>query len=248
MARTQTCLAAALLAACSIASAVAQTPPPSSTTTVPRTAAVRASDRIVLDGRLDEPDWQRVRPATGFVQRDPDEGRPASDATEVRILYDDSAIYVGARMYDREPAKISRRLTRRDGDTDGIADWITIAFDAHHDHLTGAMFTVTAAGSLGDGVLFNDSDDDDTWDAVWEAEVSIDEQGWIAEMRIPLSQLRFPAAERQVWGMHAVRYVQRTNEETWWALAALFPPGRRPTSPLECELNGCRSKREGEQQ
>ena len=218
MARTQTCLAAALLAACSIATAVAQTPPPSSTTTVPRTAAVRASDRIVLDGRLDEPDWQRVRPATGFVQRDPDEGRPASDATEVRILYDDSAIYVGARMYDREPAKISRRLTRRDGDTDGIADWITIAFDAHHDHLTGAMFTVTAAGSLGDGVLFNDSDDDDTWDAVWEAEVSIDEQGWIAEMRIPLSQLRFPAAERQVWGMHAVRYVQRTNEETWWAL------------------------------
>jgi hypothetical protein len=185
---------------------------------VPRITAVRAKGKITVDGRLDEADWERARPAKDFLQRDPDEGKAATEPTEVRVLFDDEAIYVGARMFDREPARIARRLTRRDDDSEGIADSIKIAFDAHHDHLTGAVFSVTAAGSLGDGVLFNDSSDDNTWDAVWDAAVSIDDKGWIAELRIPFSQLRFPAADRQVWGMHAVRYLQRNNEETWWSL------------------------------
>jgi hypothetical protein len=194
----------------------AQNPAPPEPT-VPRISSLRTTARIAVDGHLDEGDWQRAQPAKDFLQRDPDEGKPATEATEVRILFDDDAIYVGARMFDRDPSRISKRLTRRDGDTEGIADWFTVAFDAHHDHLTGAMFSVTAAGSVVDGVLFNDSDRDDTWDAVWDAAVSIDDKGWTAEMRIPFSQLRFPASDRQVWGMHAMRYVQRKNEETWWA-------------------------------
>jgi len=195
----------------------ASQPAPASSYKAPRLTAVRASGHVTIDGRLDEEDWQKASPAKDFLQRDPDEGKPATEATEVRILYDDDAVYVGARMFDSEPAKIARRLTRRDGDTDGVADWIIVGFDAHHDRLTGSMFSVTAAGSVGDGVLFNDSDDDETWDGVWDAAVSIDDKGWIAEMRIPFSQLRFTAADRQVWGMHVVRMIQRKNEETWWA-------------------------------
>jgi hypothetical protein len=193
--------------------AEAQAPAP----TVPRVTAVRATRPIVVDGRLDEEDWQKAAPATDFVQRDPDEGKPSTERTELRIVYDDNAIYVGARMFDSDPSKIAKRLTRRDGDTDGIADWIAIGLDPLHDHLTGAMFQVTAAGSIGDGILHNDSDQDDTWDAVWDAAVSIDDKGWCAEMRIPFSQLRFSAAERQTWGLHAVRMIQRKNEESWWA-------------------------------
>jgi hypothetical protein len=179
--------------------------------------AVRASGPVSIDGRLDEGDWRSAKPGTDFIQRDPDEGKPATERTEIRVLYDDSAIYIGARMFDSEPAKIARRLTRRDGDTDGVADRIIIGFDPLHDHLTGAMFFVTAAGSIGDGVLYNDSDEDETWDGVWDAAVTIDDEGWCAEMRIPFSQLRFTAAEHQVWGLHAVRVIQRKNEESWWA-------------------------------
>ena len=183
----------------------------------PSVAAVRATQKITIDGRLDEADWGRALPAKDFRQKDPDEGQPATEATEVRFLYDDKAIYVGARMFDSEPSKIMKRLTRRDGDTDGMADWIIVGFDALHDQLTGSYFMVTAAGSNGDGVMYNDSSDDDTWNGVWDWAVSIDEKGWVAEMRIPFSQLRFRSADRQTWGLHIIRSVQRKNEESWWA-------------------------------
>ncbi len=184
---------------------------------VPSLAAVRISTPIVLDGRLDEDAWKSSPAATGFVQREPDEGKPAAERTEFRVLYDDVAIYVGARMFDREPARIVRRLTRRDDDAGGIADYLIIGFDPRHDHLTGFYFTVSAAGALADGRVYNDSSTDSSWDGVWEAEVSIDEQGWCAEMRIPLSQLRFPSDDHQTWGLHAIRYTQRTNGEDWWS-------------------------------
>ncbi len=171
-----------------------------------------------IDGRLDEPDWQVAEAATGFLQRDPEEGQPATEDTEVRILFDDEAIYVGARMWDRSPAGIARRLTRRDGDSEDLADALHIGFDAHHDHLTGAIFSVTAAGTQSDAVIFNDSSDDDSWDAVWESEVQVDERGWTAELRIPLSQVRFQTGTTQTWGLNVVRYVQRHAEEDWWAL------------------------------
>ena len=184
---------------------------------VPSVRAVRAAGRIVIDGRLDEADWQRAELATNFIQRDPDEGKSATERTEVRVLYDADAIYFGARMFDREAGKIARRLTRRDADSSGVADSLFIGIDPHHDHLTGTLLVVTAAGSLRDGVLFNDSGEDDSWDGVWEAAVSIDDQGWTAEIRIPFSQLRFPASDHQTWGLNFVRTITRTNEEDWWA-------------------------------
>ena len=186
-------------------------------TAVPSVRAVKATGRIVIDGHLDEADWQRAEPATNFVQRDPDEGKPAVERTEIRVLYDTDAIYFGARMFDREAGKIARRLTRRDVNPSGVADALTIGIDPHHDHLTGAMFGVSAAGSVRDGILSNDSGEDDSWDGVWEAAVSIDDKGWTAEIRIPFSQLRFSAADRQTWGLNLVRSITRTNEEDWWS-------------------------------
>ena len=216
-----TCLV--LLVACPLL-IEAQTPPAPGPER-PSLSASRVSSRIAIDGRLDEADWRSASVAGEFVQREPDEGRPATERTEVRILFDDEAIYVGARMFDREPAAIARRLTRRDGDPDGVADAIHIAFDPHHDHLTGAHFTVTAAGTQSDAALFNDSWDDDSWNAVWDSAVSIDEEGWIAELRVPLSQLRFETGSDRTWGLHVVRYIQRRAEQDWWAFVGTKESG-----------------------
>ncbi len=180
---------------------------------VPVVQAVRAATPIVVDGRLDDEAWLRAVAATAFIQRDPDEGKPVSEVTELRIAYDTAAIYVGARLRDREPARISRRLARRDQDVE--ADSFSLYLDPHHDHLTGAMFSVSAAGVQRDATIYNDSWTDESWDAVWESAVRIDGDGWIAEMRIPYSQLRFPAADRHTFGINAMRFIQRRNEQSW---------------------------------
>ena len=147
---------------------------------------------------------------------EPEEGKPATEQTEIRIAYDDNAVYVGARMFDREPARIFRRLSRRDDD--GGSDKLSVGFDPRHDHLTGVVFTVTAAGSLSDGIIYDDIRTDDSWDGVWDAKVAADDQGWTAEFRIPFSQLRFSEGDRQTWGFNAARFIQRHNEEDWWVL------------------------------
>ena len=171
----------------------------------------------MVDGHLDEPDWQRAQAATEFTQRDPDEGKPASERTEVRILLDEEAIYIGARMFDGTPTGISRQLTRRDdGDLDTV-DSFHVAFDGLRDRLTGAHFAVTAAGTQVDEAMYNDSSSDTSWDAVWSSAVSVDEEGWTAEMRIPLSQLRFTPGQDRTWGLHIVRDIKRKAEEDWWA-------------------------------
>jgi hypothetical protein len=177
---------------------------------VPSVRALRLTAPIDLDGRLVEPDWNSAQPTTGFKQYDPDEGKPETEKTEIRVLYDEQALYIGARMYDREPKKIRKGLSRRD-DSDINADWISIYLDPRHDHLTGSHFQVTSAGSLSDSVIYNDTWEDSSWDAVWEAKVTVDDQGWVAEIRIPFSQLRFSAGDHQTWGLNIQRYIQRKN-------------------------------------
>jgi hypothetical protein len=175
--------------------------------------AVRITDPINLDGRLDDVAWQRAEAVSEFVQRDPDEGRPATERTELRVAYDDGAIYVGVRLFDREPARIVRRLSRRDDVAD--ADRFTLYLDPHHDHLTGAIFVVSAAGVQADATLYNDSWEDSSWDAVWASAVAVDAEGWTVELRIPLSELRFSTGEELTWGINAARYLQRRNESSW---------------------------------
>jgi len=201
---------ALLAAAVSAAPASGQT---STHASVPVVQAVRSNTPIVIDGRLDEEAWLRAPAATTFTQRDPDEGKPATELTELRLAYDDAALYVGARLHDREPSRIVRQLSRRDQGAEADGFWLYL--DPHHDHLTGAVFSVSAAGVQGDAAIYNDSWEDSSWDAVWESAVKTDEGGWTVEMRIPFSQLRFTADEHHTFGINATRYIQRKNERDW---------------------------------
>jgi len=178
--------------------------------------AVRASPAPVIDGRLDDPVWALAVPAAGFLQRDPNEGQPATEDTQVRVAFDDHALYIGAHLLDLEPAAIVRQLSRRDAQVE--ADAFVVYLDAHNDHLTGAQFAVSAAGVQRDALIYNDSFLDATWDAVWESAVGVGANGWTVEMRIPWSQLRFPRAERYTWGINVQRLIQRRNESDWLQL------------------------------
>jgi hypothetical protein len=204
-------------------------------------AAVRAAHPPLVDGRLDEPVWADAEAATTFTQQDPDEGQPATERTELRILYDDEAVYIAARMFDSEPALIARRLSSRDGDAD--ADMLEIYLDPMHDHLTGATFRISASGVQRDAIVFNDSWDDSSWDAVWDSAVSVDDDGWSAELRIPLSQLRFTFAERQTWGMNAVRFIRRKNERDWLELVRKNESGLASRMAHLTGLDGLRPRR-----
>jgi len=195
--------------------------------------AVRASTPPVIDGRLNDEAWALAPVAGGFTQRDPDEGRPATERTEIRILYDDTAVYIGARMFDADPGRIDRRLSSRDGDPD--ADRVTVFLDPMRDKLTGAIFRVSAANVQQDAVLYNDSWWDTTWDAVWQSQVATDEEGWSAEIRIPLSQLRFANADRQTWGINVERFVRRKNEASW---LEMVPKNENGTASRMLELTG----------
>ena len=186
-------------------------------------AAVRAASAPVIDGRLDDEVWTRAVPASGFLQRDPDEGQPASEETRVRIAYDDRALYVAAHLRDRDPAAIVRQLSRRDAAVE--ADAFVIYLDPHHDRLTGAQFAVSAAGVQRDALIYNDSFLDATWDAVWESAVAVREDGWTVEIRIPLSQLRFPKLDRYTWGINMQRVIQRRNEDDWFQLVGKTESG-----------------------
>ncbi len=211
-------LAAASTAATFAQRQAASTADPHATAT-PAVTAVRVSQPPRLDGHLDDEAWRIAAAVSDFLQRDPDEGQPATERTELRLVYDDSAIYVGVRLFDREAQRIVRRLARRDTVAD--ADRFTIFLDPRHDHLTGVQFQVSAAGTLVDAAIYNDSWSDSSWDAVWDAAVSIDEAGWTVEMRIPLSQLRFSideGSDRTTWGLNASRYIQRKNETAWLVL------------------------------
>ena len=159
---------------------------------------------------------RRPSRSSGFLQRDPVEGDPASEDTVIRVAYDEDALYIAARLFDREPSAIVRQLSRRDVAVE--ADALVVYLDPHHDHLTGAQFGVSAAGVQRDALIYNDQFLDVTWDAVWASAVQVDEQGWVVEMRIPLSQLRFPAADRYTWGINVQRVIQRRNESVWLQL------------------------------
>ncbi|MFN0180787.1 MAG: DUF5916 domain-containing protein [Gemmatimonadales bacterium] len=171
---------------------------------------------LKLDGRLMEPAWQTARPITDFTQRDPDEGKPASEPTEVRVLYSNDALWIGVRASDSKAAEIAAVLARRDEWTP--SDEITVMIDSYRDRRTAFSFTVNAAGVKRDAYLFDDTNRDDRWDAVWDAKTSIDSAGWSAELRIPLSQLRFQAASRQTFGFNVSRRINRLNETQYWRL------------------------------
>ncbi|HTP13567.1 MAG TPA: DUF5916 domain-containing protein [Bacteroidota bacterium] len=177
-----------------------------------RLHAIRVTSPIVIDGVLSEPEW-RTPGDTGFTQRNPDEGFPPTQKTEVWVAYDDAALYVAARMEDSSPDSIVSRIGRRDADLS--TDSFYLGVDSYHDKQTAFFFGVTPAGSIQDGVFYNDEQSDNSWDGVWEAKTSIDDKGWTAEFRIPFSQLRFPDQTEYVWGINFLRNINRRNEEDY---------------------------------
>ena len=181
----------------------------------PSITAGRRTSEISLDGKLDEPVWQTVQPATGFRQAQPKPGDPASK-TEIRLLFDDDALYVGARMFDEQGASgVRSQLVRRDQGASN-SDNIQLIFDTYHNHLGRTIFTVTPSGSKQDAGQATEFADP-SWDPVWEVKTQIDSLGWSAEFRIPFSQLRFPRDSVQSWGMQVWRFASRLNEVSMWS-------------------------------
>ncbi|HEY0674422.1 MAG TPA: DUF5916 domain-containing protein [Longimicrobiales bacterium] len=171
----------------------------------PRAMAARLSGTVQVDGLLDEAIWQTPATVGQLHQLRPVEGAPPSQKTEVRVVYDDEAIYVGARMYDDQPAGIVGRLARRDSETG--SDYILVQFDPYHNHNGDASFMLNPAGQRWDG-----GNGDVSWDPVWEGKAQRDSLGWTAEMRIPFSQLRFRPGSKEPWGFQIERYINRLNE------------------------------------
>lgn len=181
-------------------------------TFAPGARAARLTGSISVDGILDEPVWDTVPPITDLRQTVPVEGAPVSERTEVRVAYDDDALYVAARLDDRSP--VVTRLARRDaglGDSDSFA----ILFDSYHDHETAHRFWTNPSGVKGDAIVTGNSTGggDSSWDPVWELATGIGAHGWTLEMRIPFSQLRFSRQEVQRWGIQVERRINRNQED-----------------------------------
>ncbi len=168
----------------------------------------------VIDGHLNDKAWQAAKWDTDFTQYEPYDGKAPSQKTAFKILFDNNNLYVGIRCFDTDPSKIEKILSRRDK-TDG--DWVGIGIDSYNDKLTGFVFSANAVGVKWDGKFTNDDDIDDTWNPVWYVKTSIDSLGWIAEMRIPLSQLRFAKTKNHVWGLQVIRKIYRKQEMDIWS-------------------------------
>ncbi|HEX6942254.1 MAG TPA: DUF5916 domain-containing protein [Gemmatimonadaceae bacterium] len=200
--------------------------------------AVRTSTPITLDGRLSESVWASAPVTDSFTQIDPDEGKPSSQRTEVRVLYDDTFIYVGARLHDT--GRITGRLGRRDMDF-GDSDWFGVMIDSYLDHRTAFGFDVNPAGVRHDEIKTIDVDDY-SWDPVWEAATTVDSTGWTAEYRIPFSQIRFSNAREQVWGVQFERIIGRNRE---YAVSTFIPKSIRGGVPQYGHLLGVEGIRPG---
>jgi hypothetical protein len=178
--------------------------------------ARRASQAPLLDGRDDDAAWRDAQLIDQFLEYDPTPGAETRFKTQARVLYDDKALYVLVRMYDPAPDSIVSLLSRRDVRTN--SEQVKIVIDSYHDRRTGYEFCVNPAGVKRDYYVYNDDNEDGTWDAVWDVATKVDSSGWVAEFRIPFSQLRFPNAPERSFGLMIVRDVARTNARISWPL------------------------------
>lgn len=195
---------------------------------VQRRAATAAplTGPLRLDGRLDDAAWAAALPATGFTQAYPDPGAPASEPTEVRVLVGPDAVYVGARMFDSHPDSIAAQLSRRDV-YGTYSDRILLFIDSHDDRRTAFHFAVNPRGVKQDSYQYDDTREDQSWDAVWDVATAVDSLGWTAEFRIPLSQLRFLSRSdgERVWGVGFMRELARRDERSTWSPWTRNSPG-----------------------
>ncbi|HSG29011.1 MAG TPA: DUF5916 domain-containing protein, partial [Candidatus Krumholzibacterium sp.] len=171
--------------------------------------------KIVIDGILDESDWENAPSGCDFVQRQPDDGKPATEETTVKVVFDDEYIYVAVRAFDSDPGSITGHLTRRDEYSP--SDYIAVHFDSYDDNLTAFFFGVNPQGVKRDGFLYDGNSCDWNWNAVWEVKTRVDEEGWVAEFAIPFSQLRYSSRDVRTWGFQVLRVIPRRNENILWS-------------------------------
>jgi hypothetical protein len=185
--------------------------------------ASRAVHPPVLDGRDDDEVWRTAQPITEFQEFDPDEGKPARFRTMAKVAYDEHNFYVFIRAFDPEPQKIQKILARRD--VRPPTDQLKIVIDSYHDRRTGYEFAVSPAGVKRDYAIYNDANEDDSWDGVWDVATTVDSLGWTAEFRIPLSQLRYANAPVHTFGFAIWRDIERFRERVSWPLYHRQQPG-----------------------
>ena len=170
----------------------------------------------VINGVLDDLAWGKANVGKDFVQLRPYEGEKTSQETEFMVMYDNENLYIAVRAFDTNPGEIARRMARRDN-VDG--DMITVQIDSYHDLRTAFSFSVNAAGVKGDTLISENGDKEDAnWDPVWYAATRVDDRGWVAEMKIPFSQLRFGKKGNGVWGLQVTRNLFRKDERSGWVL------------------------------
>lgn len=188
----------------------------------------------IIDGVVDDPAWTAAEPLTDFVQAEPHEGQPATEKTEVRVLYDDTTLYFGVICYDREPDRIVVNDTRRDSDLTDM-DAFKIILDTYHDKQNGFVFGTNPGGVEYDGQVTNEGETGQmgvtrqvsgsgagfnlNWDASWQVRARINDLGWMAEFAIPLRTLRYASGD-QIWGVNFYRNIRRKREEDYWSPVA----------------------------
>ncbi|MGE3275170.1 MAG: DUF5916 domain-containing protein [Vicinamibacterales bacterium] len=182
-----------------------------------RLEATRVSGPIALDGRLDEAGWQAAPVADHFIQNDPREGEPATFDTEVRLLRDDGALYIGVIAHDEDPSAIIVNELRKDFNT-GSGDTFGVIIDTFKDERNGFMFVVNPAGAKWDAQTSNEGrETNSNWDGIWDVATAVTETGWQAEIRIPFRTLKFGPDDEQTWGINFQRRLRRFNEDSFWS-------------------------------
>src|SRR5438309_1692987 len=190
--------------------APARTPPPTANSVVAR----RAMRAVVIDGKDDDAVWREAPAITAFREFSPREDGPPRFPTEAKVAYDDHNFYAFIRAFDPHPDSILKILARRD--VRAPTDQIKIVIDSYHDRRTGYEFAVNPGGVKRDYAIYNDNNEDDAWDGVWEVATTVDSLGWTAEFRIPLSQLRYAHADTNTFGFAVWRDIQRYTERVSW--------------------------------
>ncbi len=187
------------------------------------TKPLNGSEAPTINGLIEESSWDLVEWSGDFIENEPDENTPPSQQTKFKILYDQKYLYIAYRCYDTEPDKIEKRLSRRDG---FAGDWVEINLDSYHDKRTGFSFTITAAGVKGDEFISDNGNNwDGSWNPIWYTATNIDDQGWTAEVKIPLSQLKFGKSKEQIWGLQVNRRFFRKEERSVWQRVPQDAPG-----------------------
>ncbi|MFC1492542.1 DUF5916 domain-containing protein [candidate division KSB1 bacterium] len=167
-----------------------------------------------IDGILNDAEWLNSVKAADFIQMDPVEGDPASEKTEVYIIYDDENLYIGVKCFDTDPDNIKNNIEGRDGDIE--SDYIALCFDTFHDHLNAFSFGTNPAGTKFDGMWYNDAVYDQSWNGVWRVKTGLDNNGWTAEFKIPFSTIKYSEKANGTWGLNIRRVIARKNEISFW--------------------------------